>query len=188
MSIVESIESGNLPPELREALRTLLSQRGLPYLDIPGTDGPSICVGTSLANMRRHIEAEYEERLGTHPKVPAHYSISGRRKLPDVRPQCRDMATQTEGLPEMSMPLQPGLGSTATPTRRRQDTPTGTQIESAPEAGMRRRKGRGKPFVSRAFCSSSSDTDQQAPAPSPPRSHRHPSQGLLPYSYLRPSY
>lgn len=180
MSLVEHIESGKLPAELTEALRTFLSRQDVPYLDVPGTDGPGICVGTSLADMRRYIEAEYEGRQSSRPKVPVNYSISGRRKLPDP-PQYRDAATQTEGRPDMSMtaPAEPGTpGSAASPRKRRRGTPSGTQIESAPEAGTRGRKGRGRPCITQVICSSSSDTDRQPYTQSAPRSHRPPSQGL----------
>lgn len=165
MSLIERIESGQLPAELIEALRTLLSQQDVPYLDVPGVDGPGICVGTSLADIRRYLKAELEKELGSRPTVPANYSISGRRKLPDQMPQAEDV---------------PAVSTTATATpRRRRDPPTVAQIESAPEAGTYRRKGKGRPLVSRAICSSSSassDADQPH-ARTPPRSHRPPSQG-----------
>ena len=64
MSAIKGVESGIFPPELREALRNLLSQREEPYLDIPGTsDGPGLCISTSLAEFRRHIETRHQERL-----------------------------------------------------------------------------------------------------------------------------
>jgi hypothetical protein len=100
MSLVDSIESGHLPAEFREALRTLLSQHDLPYVDFPGTDGPTLCISTSLADIRRHIEAAYQERQAARPTIPAQYTISGRRKLPDAQPEYRDVATQTEDPPE----------------------------------------------------------------------------------------
>src|SRR5271167_4119075 len=83
---IESIfQSGALTPELREALRTFLAQNDQPYLDIPETsDGPGVCICTSLANLRRIIEAEYREKLDSQPRVLANYSLSGRRKLPDA--------------------------------------------------------------------------------------------------------
>lgn len=186
MSVVDSILSGELPGELREALWTLVSCQDVPYLDVPGTDGPGICVGTSLADIRRFIEAEYEARQSSRPKVPANYSISGRRKLPDIRPQYRDAATQTESTLDTSPAVQarPRAVVTETPlTTRRRGTPTGTQIESAPEAGARGRQGR-RP-LSRVVCSSSSETDWQGHAQSPPRPVRPPNQGLPPP--LRPS-
>lgn len=165
MSLIKRIESGQLPAELIEALRTLLSQQDVPYLDVPGVDGPGICVGTSLADIRRYLKAELEKELGSRPTVPANYSISGRRKLPDQMPQAEDV---------------PAVSTTATATPRcRRDPLTVAQIESAPEAGMYRRKGKGRPLVSRAICLSSSvssDADQPH-ARTPLRSHRPPSQG-----------
>jgi hypothetical protein len=158
--LLENIESGILPSELREVLRALLSQCNQPFIDIPGTDGPGICISTSLAHFRRHIEGEYRARLELRPRVPASYTVNGRRKLPDSssRPPRRDIATQTES---------------ETPTymaeiRHRPGTPIGTaHIESAPEAGTYRRKGGRRPCVSRAICSSSSETDRVALTKSP---------------------
>jgi hypothetical protein len=173
MSVIENLESGILPSELREVLRTLLSQCDQPFIDIPGTDGPGICISTSLADFRRHIEGEYRARLDSRPRVPASYTVNGRRKLPDSsgRPLRRDIATQTES---------------ETPTymveiRHRPGTPIGTaHIESAPEAGTYRRKGGRRPCVSRAICSSSSETDRVALTKSPRRSR--PNQGWHPLS------
>lgn len=181
MSVVDSILSGEVSAELREALRTLVSGQDVPYIDVPGIDGPGICVGTSIADIRRLIEAEYEARQSSRPKVPANYSISGRRKLPD-RPQYRDAATQTESTLDTSLAVQarPRAVATGTPlTTRRRGTPTGSQIESAPEAGIRGRQGR-RP-LSRVVCSSSSETDRQAHAQSPPRP---PNQGLPPLLFV----
>lgn len=174
MSLIERIESGQLPAELIEALRTLLSQQDVPYLDVPGVDGPGICVGTSLADIRRYLKAELEKELGSRPTVPANYSINGRRKLPDQMPQTEDTpAVGTTGQ------AGPGTATTTATTKHRREPPTVAQIESAPEAGTYRRKGKGRPLVSRAICSSSSassDADQPH-ARTPPRSHRPLSQG-----------
>jgi hypothetical protein len=174
MSVIKSIESGVLPAELTEALRTLLSQRDQPYLDIPGIDGPGICVSTSLADFRRHVETEYQEKLDSRPKVPASYSVGGRRKLPDNKPKYRDVAAQTE-------PMHETVTYMATQTKRRPGTPTGTaQVESAPEPGRCRRKGVRRPIALRIICSSSSDTDRVANAKSP----RQSGQGWYPSLYV----
>jgi hypothetical protein len=69
-------------------------------------------------------------------------------------------------------------GPRTTPTRRRRDTLTGTQIESVPEARMHRKKARGRPSLSRAICSSSSETDQHAHVYTPLRSLPLAGQGL----------
>jgi hypothetical protein len=159
MSVIESIESGILSTELREALRTLLSQHDQPYLDLQGSEGLGICISTSFADIRRRVEAEYQEKIDSRPKVPTNYSVGGRRKLPDGKPKYQDAAVQTES---MAAHARPG-------------TPRSTvQTESAPEGGsLRRRKG-GRTPVSRAICSSSSETDRVR---SPRRSHPLRSQG-----------
>ena len=170
MSIVESIESGVLPIELREALRTLLSQHNQPYLDIPSTDGLGLCISTCFADFRRHVEAEYQVKLGSQLKVPANYTINGRRRLPDSggRLKYQDGGTQTE----------PGTAMyTATQSQLRSETPTATaQIESAPEARRRRGKGGRIPVI----CSSSSDTDRVVNPRSSQQSHARPRQGESP--------
>jgi hypothetical protein len=147
MSDVESPESSVLTPDLREALRTLLSQNSQPYLDIPSTaDGPGICISTSLADFRRVIKAQHQVELDCRPMVPANYRAGGgRRPLPNgipIKPQYQNTATQTEPRPE---PL----------------TQTG-QVESAPETRTRTpRKGKRLP-VSRVICSSSTDTESSS--------------------------
>lgn len=158
MSVVESIESGVLPTEVREALRALLSQQDQPYLDIPGDDGLGICISPCLADFRRHVEAEYEKKLKSSPKVPTNYRLGARRKLPDGKVTFRDVATQTEPAPRTwTQRATPALG-----------TPRGTaQTESAPEAGTRRRLGGRR----RVVCSSSSETDHGGDARSPQQSH-----------------
>jgi hypothetical protein len=161
MPVVESIESGILPTELREALRTLLSRNDAPYLDLPGTlDGPGICISTSLADFRRYIEMKYQEKLDSQPKVPVNYRPGGgRRKLPDApiesyvtegKPKCQDAATQTQPIPETPVHI-------ATQSRSRPGTPRHTaQTESAPETRTRRpRKAR------RVIVSDSSDIDTE---------------------------
>ena len=159
MSVIEGIESGILSAELREALRTLLSQQDQPYLDLQGSEGLGICISTSFADVRRRVEAGYQEKIDSRPKVPTNYSVSGRRKLPDGEPKYQDAAVQTES---MAAQARPG-------------TPTSTaHTESAPEVGsLRRRKG-GRTLVSRAICSSSSETDRVR---SPRRSHPLRRQG-----------
>lgn len=159
MSVIESIESGVLPTELREALRTLLSQHDQPYLDLQGSEGLGICIGTSFADIRRRVEAEYQEKIDSRPKVPTNYSISGRRKLPDGKPKYQDAAVQTVSIAAQARP----------------GTPISTaQTESAPEVGsLRRRKGR-RTVVSRTICSSSSEADRVR---SPRRTHPLLSEG-----------
>jgi hypothetical protein len=176
MSALEGVESGIFPPELREALRNLLSQREEPYLDIPGTsDGPGLCISTSLAEFRRHIETRHQERLDSQPKVPANYRLgTGRRPLPHARlvPQTRDASTQTESRPEP-------LASQSPRSRSRLGTPYATQ--SAPETQARKTKNL-RPPISRTICSSSTDTDVHSdPTPAPrsnPRQSVVNNQGL----------
>jgi hypothetical protein len=165
MSVIESIESGVIPIELREALRTLLSQHDQPYLDIPGSDGPGVCIGTCFADVRRHVEAEYQAKLESRPKVPANYTVNGRRRLPDRRPY-QDAGTQTA----------PWIKHATTQTTLGVETPT-AQTESAPEARYRRLRIGGR---IRAICSSSSDTDRVATPSSHQPSHPRPSQGTSP--------
>lgn len=149
MSTAASIESGILAPELREALRAFLSRKSTTYHEFHSTaDGPGVCISTSYADLRRAIEAEYQTKLDSGPKVPAHYCVGGRRKLPDSRPslevkstrQYVDAGTQTEAR----------LGLTA------------SQVESAPESRTHRPKKLRRTPVSRVICSSSTDTDSTA--------------------------
>lgn len=134
MFTAESIESGVVPPEVLEALRTLLGRVNAPYLELPGAhDGLGVCICTSYADIRRHVEKSYQDRLDSQPRVPASYHAGGggRRRLPDE--SCRrSTATQTE------------------PWRR-------PHTESAPEARARRRRRvrPPRPPLSRAICSSS---------------------------------
>lgn len=139
MSTAASIESGTLAPDLRGALRTLLSRRSEPYLEFPSTiDAPGVCICTSYADLRRAIEAEFQARLNSRPTVPANYCAGGgRRKLPDGARQYLEAGTQTEASPE----------PVAHPS----------QIESAPESRTRTKKSRRAP-VSRTICSST-DTE-----------------------------
>jgi len=139
MSTIASIESGILAPDLREALRTLLSRKSEPYLEFPSTmDAPGVCICTSYADLRRTIEAEYQSKLNSRPTVPANYCAGGgRRKLPDAARQYQEAGTQTQARPE---PV----------------AYTG-QIESAPESRTRIKKPRRAP-VSRTICSST-DTE-----------------------------
>ena len=175
MSVIESVESGVLPAELREALRTLLSQHDQPYLDILGGDGPGVCISTCLADFRRHVEAEVQTKIGSRPKVPANYSVSGRRKLPDGIPKYQDAAVQTESMTETAI---------CKVTHAQPGTPTSTaQTESAPEAGSLRRRRGGRLLVSRAICSSSSETDRGDRVRSSRRSQPLLSQGKCPLSY-----
>ena len=180
MSVVESIESGILSTELREALRTLLSQINMPYLDHPGTsDGPGICISTSLADFRRHIEMKHQEKLDSQPKVPANYRPGGgRRKLPDgpiishmteEKPKYHDAATQTQTRPEAALDI-------TTQSRHKLDTPRHiAQTESAPESQSRSLKK-----ARRRLVSDSSDVDIEErrklvamPRPSPRSDLRH---------------
>lgn len=160
MSAVESILSGVLPLEIREALRTLLSLKNQPYLDIPAqADGPGICVGTSYAALRRFIETENQMRSEAQPKVPANYTLGGRRKLPDgPSRRYRCVATQTDAIETTTIHTRPSLVTgIATRIPGWFDTPLLTaHVESAPEARRRKRKRRLSP---RVICSSSSDTD-----------------------------
>jgi hypothetical protein len=147
MSDVESLESSVLTPDLREALRTLLSQNSQPYLDIPSTAaGPGICISTSLADFRRVIKAQHLVELDCRPVVPTNYRAGGgRRPLPNgipIKPQYQNTATQTEPRPE---PL----------------TQTG-QVESAPETRTRMPRRAKRPPVSRVICSSSTDTESSS--------------------------
>ena len=145
MSTAASIELGILTPDLREALRTLLSRRSKTYLELPSTaDAPGVCISTSYADLRRVIEADYQAKLDSDPKVPANYSISGRRRLPDAAPvaatrQYLDAGTQTEA----------GLRSIA------------NQVESASESGSRRSRKSQRAAVSRIIYSSSTETDAE---------------------------
>jgi len=86
MSVVAGIESGNLDPDFREALRTLLSRKSEAYLEFPSTaDAPGVCICTSYADLRRIIETEYETKLKSRPTVPANYRAGGtRRRLSDT--------------------------------------------------------------------------------------------------------
>ena len=168
MSAVESILSGVLPLEIREALRTLLSLKNQPYFDIPAQpDGPGICVGTSYAALRRSIETEIQMRSEAQPKVPANYTLSGRHKLPDgpkVGSQSRryrGVATQTDAIETTTLHTRPSLVTgMATQIPGWLDTPLSTaHVESAPEARRHKRKRRLRQTLPRVICSSSSDTD-----------------------------
>lgn len=149
MSVAASIESGTLAPDFREALRTLLSRRSKTYVEFPSTaDAPGVCICTSYAELRRLIEAEYERKLKSRPTVPTDYCAGGaRRKLPNGLPpteveskrQYEDVGTQTEASPEPV--AQPG------------------QVDSAPESQSYRIRKLQRPPVSRAICSSSSETE-----------------------------
>ncbi len=143
MSATASIESGVLAPDLREALRTLLSRKSQPYLEFPSTaDAPGVCISTSYADLRRIIETEFQTKLDSRPIVPANYSAGGRRRLPDAPPPKRlyqDAGTQTKASP-------------------RPVIHTG-QIESAPESRAHRSKRLRRAPVSRTICSSSTETE-----------------------------
>jgi hypothetical protein len=148
MSVAASIESGTLAPDFREALRTLLSRKSETYLEFPGTaDAPGVCICTSYAELRRTIEAEYETKLKSRPTVPANYCAGGaRRKLPNGLPatevstrQYNDIGTQTEASPEPAAHT--------------------SQVESAPESQTYGIKNLRRAPVSRAICSSSSETE-----------------------------
>jgi hypothetical protein len=159
MSVVARIESGVIPAELREALRTLISQNEAPYLDLPGTsDGPGICISTSLADFRRHVEMKHQERLDSQPRVPADFRLGGgRKRLPnapidshiaDGRSGYVNAATQTQTMSET-------VPHTASQSRHRPSTPGhAAQTESAPESRTRK-IGR----ASRLVISDSSDVD-----------------------------
>ena len=172
MPTSESVEHDVLSTELKEALRTLLSRESEPYLDIPGTsDSPGICISTSLAAFRRYIETKHQEKLDSQPKVPANYVLGGgRRKLPEGRRVYCEAGTQTDPTPE-------ALVYIATQSRSNTRPGTPNQTESAPEASIRKRKVLRRAPLSRAICSSSSDTSPGARA-STSRSPQR--QGLCP--------
>jgi hypothetical protein len=140
MSTAASIESGTLAPDVREALRTLLSRKSEPYLEFPSTvDAPGVCICTSYADLRRTIEAAYQAKLNSRPTVPVNYSVGGgRRKLPDATRRYVEVGTQTEARP---VPVAPT-----------------SQIESASESGPRRPRRLRRAPVSRPICSST-DTE-----------------------------
>lgn len=179
MSLINSLESGMFPIELREAIRLLLSLQHQPYLDLPSTaDGPSICIGSSLADIRRYIESQHQERVNTQPRVPANYQC-GRRRLPDgyavTQPRYRDASTQT-------LPITPSPTRHHSPLYPPSDSSLVRQVESAPEArSIRRRKPRR--LVTRTILYSSSsegETVHSTPVYTRPVSH-----GMLP-SYPPP--
>jgi hypothetical protein len=163
MSAVETILSGVLPIEIREALRTLLSLKDQPYLDIPAqADGPGICVGTSYAALRRFIETENQMKSEAQPKVPANYTLGRRHKLPDgPSRRYRCVATQTDTIETTTIHARPSVVTDiATQIPGWLDTPLSTaHVESAPEARRHKRKRR----LRQVICLSSSDTD---PTPS----------------------
>jgi hypothetical protein len=152
MSDTAGIESGILTSDLRGALRTLLSRKSETYLEFPSTaDAPGVCICTSYADLRRLVEAEYQTKLKSSPKVPLNYCAGGgRRKLPDGLPrqsthQYKDVGTQTEASPE-------GVAYAG-------------QVESAPEAPAYRKRRLRRVPVSRAICSSSSGTESAGGRP-----------------------
>lgn len=164
MLAAEHTENEVLPPAQREALRTLLAQLGQPYLDIPGdAEGPGLCIGSSLSELRRHIEAQYQARLNSQPRVSPSYTL-GRRRLPDHTH--KEAATQTE---RISVEFVAGQ-VVAPPSNSRAGTPS---IESTSEILTTGLRG-GRSAASRVICSSSSDA---SPPISPPRSQLLPSQG-----------
>jgi hypothetical protein len=143
MSAAVSIESGILTPDIREALRALLSQNVAPYLEFSSTaNAPGVCICTSYADFRRHVEAEYQAKLMSQPIVPANYRAGGgRRKLPEAPVRYLNAETQTEGPSE----------------------PTGRHTESASDnPSCRSSKSRKSP-ATRAIGLSSTDTDSGRP-------------------------
>jgi len=148
MSDVASIESGILAPDLREALRTLLSRKSEPYLEFPSTaDAPGVCICTSYADVRRTIVAEYESKVNSRLTVPPTYCAGGgRRKLPDGLPPAEEGSKRR--YVEAGTQTEAGLRSTASLS----------QVESAAESTSHRRKILRKATVSRAICSST-DTE-----------------------------
>jgi hypothetical protein len=159
MSVVASIEAGDLAPDLREALRTLLGRKSETYLEFPSTaDAPGVCICTSYADLRRLVEAEYQAKLKSSPKVPLNYCAGGgRRKLPDA-------------LPPAEVRSQPGYEDAGTQTEAALEGVVYTgQVESAPEAPAYRKRRLRRVPVSRAICSPSSGTESAGGRPAQQR-------------------
>ena len=177
MSVVASIESGNLDPDFREALRTLLSRKSEAYLEFPSTaDAPGVCICTSYADLRHIIETEYKTKLKSRPTVPANYRAGGaRRRLPDAA------STTEEGSKHRYADV--GTQTTASP----EPVVCTGQVESAPESwSCRNRKSRRAP-VSRTICSSSTETETETETAVDKPVHQAGSQSLLSLSsYMFP--
>jgi hypothetical protein len=92
MSVIKSVKSDVLSAKLRKALRTLLSQHNLSYLDIVGNNGLKMCISTYLADFRRHIKAKVQKKIDSWPKILTNYIVSSQQKLPDKIPKYQDIA------------------------------------------------------------------------------------------------
>lgn len=163
MSSIQSV----LSTDVIESLRTFLSQATEPFIDLPGTsDTPGICISTSFATFRRHIETEHQQKVTSQPKVPPNYRLGGiRNKLPSsplssslIRKPSRyqDSSTQTSPRLEFSSSLSTSRSRVLKRTSTN-SAPAGS--ESAPESRGSKRRLR---YLHPPASSDDSDSSDQA--------------------------